>query len=505
MSDPTQVPPHNFDAERAVLGSILIDPDAIHAAAAIIEARDFYSTPHQHIYASMIRLWQAEKPIDTMILYNELKHSTQLEEIGGLTYLMTLEGAVATTANVEHHANIVAEKSRLRSALAAGLMLIDQIHREDWTDNADEVLVRHEQAITDIQQGDSKKNKGAFYALDDFFDRADKYPELESLWANGAVKTGTINILSAQTGLGKSILTTQLGLCVACGLKFLGLQTAHGRVLMVQTEIADRELIHRIQDRMIGQFTTGLDEKQQDAAMTNFVVRDHAEEFHLYATPPRNGSIGQNPATRYVRELVRAIDKWKPALVILDPLSDILRFCEIDGADIAAGFAILKRMASIHGVAFLLAHHVNKAAYGVKAGGQTSRGHTKIIDTASAHLDLSYLKGKKRAKLAFSKLRYRAPSAPLILKLPTAECLFFETDSEPIESDKPKPGCQEILDVLAGADPLFHDELKKHLAETYDVDPRTAKRWISDARDAGTVGYDTATLKYFTPDEGTNA
>ncbi len=109
-----RMPPQNIEAEQSVLGSMIIEKEAIFAATEILKDEDFYRTAHQKIFQAMIQLTEKNEPVDLVTLSEELSNRGVLEEIGGNVYLTTLANAVPTAANVKYYAHIVWEKALLR-------------------------------------------------------------------------------------------------------------------------------------------------------------------------------------------------------------------------------------------------------------------------------------------------------------------------------------------------------------------------------------------------------
>ena len=105
----------DVDCERAVLGSMMLDGQCIGAVLGILAPDDFYTTAHRHIAEAICRLTKAATPIDLLTLHHELRGVGQIEEIGGLAYLSSLEQYVMTTANVLHHARIVKHQANVRA------------------------------------------------------------------------------------------------------------------------------------------------------------------------------------------------------------------------------------------------------------------------------------------------------------------------------------------------------------------------------------------------------
>jgi replicative DNA helicase len=115
-----RVPPQNLEAEQGVLGSMLLDRDAIARALEGLRAEDFYRDAHRVIFQAMVELFERGEPVDLITVTNRLAATGKLEDVGGATYLASLPNLVPTAANVDFYANIVLEKSMLRALINAG-------------------------------------------------------------------------------------------------------------------------------------------------------------------------------------------------------------------------------------------------------------------------------------------------------------------------------------------------------------------------------------------------
>jgi replicative DNA helicase len=115
-----RIPPNNTDAERAVLGSCLLERDAFLIAAESVRPGDFYDPRHSMIFDAMMELAKRDRAIDQLTLSEELSARTQLERVGGVAYITLMADAVATTANIEHYCAIVRDKSIHRELINAG-------------------------------------------------------------------------------------------------------------------------------------------------------------------------------------------------------------------------------------------------------------------------------------------------------------------------------------------------------------------------------------------------
>ncbi len=144
-----RVPPHNEEAEKSVLGAMLIDREAVIRAAAMLVAEDFYSERHQVIFSGMLGLFNRGEPIDLITMSESLRKGNRLDQAGGLTYLSELERLVPTTANVEAYALIVEQKAVLRRLQMSCRSIIDSAYE---TESLNEILNEAEQAIFSVTQ-----------------------------------------------------------------------------------------------------------------------------------------------------------------------------------------------------------------------------------------------------------------------------------------------------------------------------------------------------------------
>ena len=113
-----RIPPQNVEAEQAVLGAMMLDHNAVVAAMEKLSPNDFYREVHRTIFEAMSNLHRENKEVDVITLPEELRRMKKLDEVGGLEYILSLPNLVATAANVEFHAGIVAEKALARNIIS---------------------------------------------------------------------------------------------------------------------------------------------------------------------------------------------------------------------------------------------------------------------------------------------------------------------------------------------------------------------------------------------------
>ena len=150
MEDISRIPPHSVESEQSILGSIILDKDAIITVAETINPSDFYKEAHKIIYESMLNLNSNNEPIDLITLIEELRKEGHLDNVGGISYLTSLSTIVPTTSDVKYYANIVKEKSVMRQLIKASNEIINLGY--DASTDVQEILDKAEKNIFDISQ-----------------------------------------------------------------------------------------------------------------------------------------------------------------------------------------------------------------------------------------------------------------------------------------------------------------------------------------------------------------
>ena len=157
-----RLPPQNLEAEQAVLGSMLLEEEAVVQAAELLEDAVFYKDAHRKIFSTLLTLYKANVPVDLVTITDELKKRNLLDEVGGASYLATLTSIVPTASNVEHYCRIVKQKAILRNLIRATTQIASDCY-EGGTE-PDLLLDKAEALIFDIA---SKKLKRDAIAMKD--------------------------------------------------------------------------------------------------------------------------------------------------------------------------------------------------------------------------------------------------------------------------------------------------------------------------------------------------
>ncbi len=170
-----KVPPHDLEAEQAVIGSMLTDHDAVISSMEILKAEDFYREDNQNIFTAMTNLYTKGEPIDLITVKSELESMGKFEQVGGYEYLADLPEKVPTTANADKYIKIIEEKSELRKLIKAANEIIELGY--DPTEEVDDVIEGAEKRIFNLMQN---KNQKGYSALKDVL--VDSFTELEELY-----------------------------------------------------------------------------------------------------------------------------------------------------------------------------------------------------------------------------------------------------------------------------------------------------------------------------------
>jgi len=155
-----KVPPQNLDAEMAVLGSMLLDEEAIATGVEILDRNFFYKDTHQKIFQAISDLYAANKAVDLITLTDALKRAGILDAIGGVSYLTALANSVPTSANINHYVAIVKEKSILRTLINNATRIISLCYESDG--NVAEVVDNAERFIFEVSE---RKTQGSYLHL----------------------------------------------------------------------------------------------------------------------------------------------------------------------------------------------------------------------------------------------------------------------------------------------------------------------------------------------------
>lgn len=172
-----RIPPHSLEAEQSVLGAMLLDKEAVAAAAEVLRGEDFYSDAHKEIFEAILDIYDNGTPVDLVTLAEALRQRGTLEAVGGGTYISDLSMSVPSTANVGYYIKIVEEKAILRRLISASNDIIKESY--EASEDLDIIIDHAEKKIFDISQ---RKNNRAFEPIKTIL--LDTYSKIEELTKN---------------------------------------------------------------------------------------------------------------------------------------------------------------------------------------------------------------------------------------------------------------------------------------------------------------------------------
>ncbi|MFN2444047.1 MAG: replicative DNA helicase [Vicinamibacterales bacterium] len=252
---PDRTLPHNLEAERSVLGAILIDNDTYNLAAAVLAAPAFFRDAHRRIFERMVDLAERSQPIDLVTLKEALDRTGELEEVGGPAYIASLVDGVPRSTNVEYYARIVKEKATLRSLIFSANKILASAYEADQ--DADLILDEAESAIFAVAED---RVKAGFVPMRDLV--RESFPKIEKLFEHHSFITGVgthlpdldrmtrgfqagdLVIVAARPSMGKTSLV--LNICQHVATHAVSGTARHGVAGFFSLEMSKEQLFMRM-------------------------------------------------------------------------------------------------------------------------------------------------------------------------------------------------------------------------------------------------------------------
>lgn len=246
-----KVPPHSDEAERSVLGSILIDKDAIVQVSEFLQSDHFYQNKHGDIYRAMIALFEAREPIDLVTLPQKLKTMKLLEGVGGVSYISTLVDSVPSSANIRHYGEIIQGYYTRRKLIADSSAMIEMSFDEG--SDVSSILDSAEQKVFSLSQSSMKQGFTPIRSvLSESFDRLDElskksgslrgvpsgFTDLDNTLAG--MQDSNLIILAARPGMGKTAFSLNIAQYASVVAK---VPVGYFSLEMSKEELVDRMLV----------------------------------------------------------------------------------------------------------------------------------------------------------------------------------------------------------------------------------------------------------------------
>ena len=244
-----KVPPHDEDAEQAVLGSMLTDNDAVMAAVEVLKEDAFYREDNKIIYQAILNLYSKSEPIDIITLKDELESMGKFEQVGGFEYLASLPDKVPTTANVQKYIKIVEEKSTLRNLIKTANEIIEMGY--DPTEDVSDIMEGAEKKIFNIMQNNEKKSYtpikdvlvDSFTQLEELYNRKQHITGVPSGFIELDYKTAGFHgsdlvLIAARPAMGKSAFALNIATNAAV--------RSNVPVVLFSLEMSKEQMVNRI-------------------------------------------------------------------------------------------------------------------------------------------------------------------------------------------------------------------------------------------------------------------
>lgn len=244
-----KIPPQNIEAEASLIGSVLIDQEAMIKIADMVSTNDFYENRHSQIFSSILQLYEQRRPIDILTVTEKLESSGLIEKVGGASYVTDLANSVPSAAHVQEYAEIVAKKATLRRLIGAA-QEITTLGYSDSQDTA-ELIDQAEQLLYGVSEN---KNRQAFRSIGDVLNESfDRIEELSKDKGKlRGVPTGFRSIDKVLAGLQNSDLLI-LAARPAMGKSSFALNIAHHVAIeegipvgLFSLEMSQEQLVDRL-------------------------------------------------------------------------------------------------------------------------------------------------------------------------------------------------------------------------------------------------------------------
>jgi hypothetical protein len=390
--------PANRDAERLVLGAIVLDNNAYVQAAQSLSPDDFSLDSHRRLYQCMAGMVAANMPIDTVTLHDELGRRNELQTIGGAAYLCSLTDGAVRRSSIAHYVQIVKEKAQLRRIIhLADAAITRAMEGNPSTEIAGGLL----QSALDIEaQSQKGRNRKLFVPASTFVSQA---PEQIDWLVEGVIERGANGFFSAVPKGGKSWAAVDLALSLALGCDWLGFKVPEAvRVALISREDNPSLTAWRIRH---------LFQRKSSPAPalieTNLYVNSRRESAELMLDNPEQ-----------MAELLAALKLLKPRFAIFDVFNVLHSADENDNQEMRT---ILRQLSTIQaeiecGIGVI--HHYNKADQGSMT--QRLRGSSAIAGWAEWLVGISMADEESKTRRMEFELKAAQPPDPIYFRIDSA-------------------------------------------------------------------------------------
>jgi len=441
----SRVPLHNLEAERAVLGGLILDTAVRTDLLPLLQADDFYKDGHRLIFRHVTRLHETDKSVDLLLLTDALRRAAELQAVGGAAALTQILDEASTSTATRSYAGVVRELAHRRELGRIALDLLGA------TENgaarpAVTLLEETAQALARLR-GRTDAATGGAMPEDVSTLLATEFPPTPAIVGDGVLPRAGVAVLAGPPKRGKSLAATTLGIARHMQQSWLGFTTTPGVTLYVQAELPRPLLKERL-----------------------------AAQVAALAAPLPTG-VFFTETTRTLRVdtpeglawLRGRIERVRPDLVILDPLAKLMEGDENSTRDMGRLVAALDSLVEAYDIAILLIHHTGKPRETERSGGERLRGSSALFAAVDSVLLLDRVDAE-RVRLT-GELRHGAEFAPRVLRR-TADLWLLPSGPPP-----------ELLKVAAivHAMPMTWTFYVKAIQADCKMSERNAQRALSEA------------------------
>jgi len=431
-----------IEAERAVLGAMMLTGDACDRAAELLHARHFYRSAHAKLFLGMLTLRASQTAVDIITLVDHMRRVNELDLVGGPAAICSVMEAATTTANLQHHATIVRRHWQQReTARLAGIIAEHAGDAETVAGAVAELSALEESCSSE----DDRWSTESSWANELLAKKIDRPAAIIGDGADGVVlPAGGVGFLVAAGGAGKTFFLLQIARAAITGEPLFGLPTERVRFGLVEGEMTEYACQSRISQ---------LAETNDDLWLRDMRV----------LSKPRGGMMLKRPEVR--ARLRRFILSNGLKLCGLDPLNRFHEFTDNSNGGERETLSVLQEIADETGCAFFILHHVRKLPSGVEQSSTSrvsemhrARGSAVWSDDADCFLTLGE-HGRHEGKLhvlKFAKVRHGRE--PEDIYLTRTDSGFFAQTQSPEELKVTNQVRLETLLAAAGPQGMSTEE-----------------------------------------------
>ncbi len=361
IPEAVRIPPNNLDAETSVLGSILLDNDSYNQLEGQVRPEMFYKEANRKIFAAMEDLISRGAPVDTVTIVEELRTRNQIDEVGGVAYIVGLSDAVPTSVYASFYGQIVQEKASLRNLISASSKIMQLAF--DEAAPVDELMERAEKLISNAKANTSH---GPSTGLTFFTGDCAPEPQPVPWIIPGLIARGVPLIVFGQPGSKKTMHTAHLTACLCLGRDFLEFgKPSACRVLYLDFDVG---------------WTWSADVFR--AAFRGLGIEGLPESFAYYS--PLDGDGSEAIALEKIgARILKAVRAHRADVVIVDSLQQAMTGDQNSNQDVSLALRQGLNAARASGAAVIVLDHASKAARNsssvpTPSGGQQKRAWARV-------------------------------------------------------------------------------------------------------------------------------